>query len=91
MSSHSVCQQQPVTFQKVEFLQEAGYNKGIAEIQQESTEYHLRAADIQRMRPGTNITNCNLLQEEQNGKNGLLSIQKQFRLAFTKQLWPQKH
>lgn len=87
-----MCQQQPLTFQKMEFLQETGYNKGITEIQQESTEYHLRAADIQRMRPGTNITNCNLFARGTKRQEWFTLHPETIQVSsIIEQLWPQKH
>lgn len=48
----------------MKLLQKASYNKGVTEVQQETTECQTRGTDIQRMRPRTHITNCNLIGRE---------------------------
>lgn len=54
-----------LTFKKMKLLQKASYNKGITEVQQETTECQTRGTDIQRVRPRTHIANCNLIGREE--------------------------
>lgn len=58
----------------MELLQETGYDEGIAEVQEEPAEDHLGAAHVQRMRPGTDVANRNLVtrdgQEAKGGRAG---------------------
>lgn len=63
----------------MKLLQKASYNKGITEVQQETTECQTRGTDIQRVRPRTHIANCNLIGREEKKNTRKLAF---FRLLY---------